>query len=184
MRNSLINKNFLQENNFYKISNVNIKDYIPNNIDPKNIREEKPLKFSEVSDRTYPYRLYPNCLFEKWPSDEEIKSVDFNINSNNVFNDENNYLLVLPYSLRKEAFNSIIWMRPKEYIKQNKLIKKIKETFPNKNYNFIKNKLSIAYNNILNFKIKKNLLVIKVLILMINIIMKIVIIMKIIFKKS
>ena len=113
MRKSIIIKNNLQENSFYKISNINIKDYIPNNIDQKNIREEKPLNFTYVSDRKYPYQLYPNCLFEKCPSDEEIKSYDFNINSTNVFNDENNYLLVLPYSLRKEAFNSITLMRQK-----------------------------------------------------------------------
>ena len=157
MRNNINNKNNFQENIFYKISNINIKDYIPNNIKQNNIREEKPLKFPEVSDRKYPYELFPNSLFEKWPSDAEIISFDFNINSNIAFNDVNNYLLVLPYSLRKEAFNSIIWMRPNEYIKQNKLIKEIKETFPNKNFNFIKNKLSVAYNNILNFKIHKKL---------------------------
>ena len=144
-----------QDNIFFKISNVNIKDYIPNNIKPNNIREEMPCVFSEVADRKYPYELYPNCLYEKWPSDDEIKSFDFDINSDNVFNDPNNNLLVFPYSLRKDAFNKIIWMRPNEYMKQKKLLKDIKDNFPNKNFNFIKNKFSIASHNILNYNIHK-----------------------------
>jgi len=144
-----------QENIFFKISNVNIKDYIPNNIKQNNIREEIPCVFSDVAERKYPYELYPNCLYEKWPSNDEIKSFDFEISSENVFNDPNNNLLVFPYSLRKDAFNKIIWMRPKEYMKQKKLIKDIKDNFPNKNFNFIKNKFSIASHNILNFNIHK-----------------------------
>ena len=156
MSKKINNKNNAQENIFFKNSNINIKDYIPSNINQNNIREEIPLKFPDISKRKYPYELYPNCLFEKWPSDEEIKSLEFNINSNTEFNDPNNNLLVLPYSLRKETFNSLIWMRPKEYIKNNLLIKDIKNSFPNKNFNFIRNKLSISYNNILNFKVHKN----------------------------
>ena len=156
MSKKINNKNNVQENIFYKTSNINIQDYIPNNIKQNNIREEIPLKFPEVSNRKYPYELYPNCLFEKWPSEEEIKSFDFNIHSNIEFNDPNNHLLVLPYSLRKETFNSMIWMRPKEYIQKKLLIQEIKQSFPNKNYNYIKNKFEIAYNNILNFKINRN----------------------------
>ena len=155
MKKNINNKNNFQENIFSKNTNINIRDYIPNTIKPNNIREGKPLTFPEVSERKYPYELYPNSLFEKWPSDEEVKSFDFNINSSDVFNDKNNNLLILPYSLRKEAFNSLIWMRPKEYVKQKNLITKIKETFPNKNYNFIKNKFSLSYSNILNFPHKK-----------------------------
>ena len=144
-----------QDNIFFKISNVNIKDYIPNNIKQNNIREEKPCVFSDVAERKYPYELYPNCLYEKWPSDDEIKSFDFDINSENEFNDPNNNLIVFPYSLRKDAFNQIIWMRPNEYMKQKKLLKDIKDNFPNKNFNFIKNKFSIASHNILNYNIHK-----------------------------
>ena len=146
------NKNNNQENIFFKNSNINIKDYIPNNIKDNNIREQIPLKYEDISERNYPFELYPNCPFEKWPSNEEIKSYDFNVNSDIEFNDPNNNLLILPYSLRKDSFDSIKWMRPKEYIKQKKLIKRIKDVFPNKNFNFIKNKFSIAFNNILNFK--------------------------------
>lgn len=144
-----------QDNIFFKVSNVNIKDYIPNNIKPNNIRKEIPCVFSDVGERKYPYELYPNCLYEKWPSDEEINSFDFDINSENVFNDPNNNLLVFPYSLRKDVFNNVIWMRPNEYMKQKKLMKDIKDNFPNKNFNFIKNKFSIASNNILNYNIHK-----------------------------
>ena len=150
------NKNNVQENIFFKNSNINIKDYIPNNIKENNIREEYPLNYPDVTNRKYVYELYPNCLFEKWPSDEEIKTYDFNINSDIVFNDPNNNLLVLPYSLRKETFNSMVWMRPNEYLKQKLLISEIKKSFPHKNFYFIKNKFSMAYNNILNFKINKN----------------------------
>ena len=103
-----------------------------------------------TAERKYPYELYPNCLYEKWPSDDEIKSFDFDINEENEFNDPNNNLIVFPYSLRKDAFNQIIWMRPNEYMKQKKLLKDIKDNFPNKNFNFIKNKFSIASHNILN----------------------------------
>ena len=156
MTKKINNKNNAQENIFFKNSNINIKDYIPNNIKQNNIREEFPLKFPEVSNRKYPYELYPNSLFEKWPSDEEIKTFDFNINSDIIFNDPNNNLLVLPYSLRKETFNSMVWMRPKEYLQKKLLMKEIKKAFPNKNANYIKNKFSLAYKNILNFKNNKN----------------------------
>ena len=132
------NKNNVQENIFFKNSNINIKDYIPNNIKENNIREEYPLNYPDVTNRKYVYELYPNCLFEKWPSDEEIKTYDFNINSDIVFNDPNNNLLVLPYSLRKETFNSMVWMRPNEYLKQKLLISEIKKSFPHKNFYFIK----------------------------------------------
>ena len=137
MTKKINNKNNAQENIFFKNSNINIKDYIPNNIKQNNIREEFPLKFPEVSNRKYPYELYPNCLFEKWPSDEEIKAFDFNINSDIIFDDPNNNLLVLPYSLRKETFNSMVWMRPKEYLQKKLLMAEIKKSFPNKNVNLV-----------------------------------------------
>ena len=155
MKKNINNKNKSQKNFFFKNSNINIKDYIPDIIKLNDIREGKPLNFPEVSEIKYPYELYPNCVFEKWPSDEEVKSFNFNANSSEIFNDPNNNLLVLPYSLRKETFNTITWMRPCEYMKQKNLLKKIKETFQNKNSNFIKDKFSMAYSNILNFKHKK-----------------------------
>ena len=155
MKKNINNKNNSQKNFFFKNSNINIKDYIPDTIKPNDIREGKLLNFPEVSEIKYPHELYPNCLYEKWPSDEEVKSFDFNLNSSDIFNDPNNNLLVLPYSLRKETFNTIAWMRPNEYMKQKNLLKKIKETFQNKNSYVIKDKFSMAYSNILNFKNKK-----------------------------
>ena len=168
MSKKINNKNNVQENIFFKTSNINIQDYIPNNIKQNNIREELPLKFPEVSNRKYPYELYPNCLFEKWPSEEEIKSFDFNNQSDIEFNDPNNHLLVLPYSLRKETFNSMVWMRPKEYIQKKLLIQEIKKSYCKKREFYIVEGIDnyiikdstmepIMFNSIRNKRLLENL---------------------------
>ena len=108
-----MNKNSIDH---FKKTNKNIKDYIPSCVKEINIREQKLIKFPEESTLEYSPLVIPNTPFEEWPSEEEVKNHNFI--SENIFNDEENNLLIFPYSLRKETFNNIIWDRPNEIIKQ------------------------------------------------------------------
>ena len=141
--------------NCFKKTTKNTKDYIPPTIKQENIREAIPIKFPEEVDNIYKTELFPNVLFEEWPQEEEINSFDFT-NNGQKYSDPNSNLIIFPYSLRKETYSSMLWMRPEEYMKQKNLVKLIKEKYANKNYNFIKNKLDMAKNNLLNFEIQNN----------------------------
>ena len=142
--------------NFFKKTTKNTKDYIPSSIKQENIRESIPIQFPETVDNIYTIDLLPNILFEEWPQDEEeIKSIDFT-NNGQKYNDPNSNLIIFPYSLRKETYSSMIWLRPEEYMKQKNLIKLIKEKYKFRNYNYIKNKIDLAQNNLLNFEVHNN----------------------------
>ena len=141
--------------NCFKKTTKNPKDYVPPTAKQENIREGIPIKFPEEVDHTYMVNLLPNILFEEWPSEEEINSFDFT-NNGQKYTDINSNLIIFPYSLRKETYSSMVWMRPEEYIKQKNMIAAIKEKYQNKNYNYIKNKLDIAKSNLLNFDIEVN----------------------------
>ena len=141
--------------NCFKKTTKNTKDYIPQTVKQENIREGVPLKFPETVDQIYTVNLLPNILLEEWPSDEEINSFDFT-NKGQKYSDPNSNLIIFPYSLRKETYSSMVWLRPEEYIKQKNLIDAIKEKYQNKNFNYIKNKIDLAKRNLLNFDIHIN----------------------------
>ena len=141
--------------NCFKKTTKNTKDYIPPTVKLENIREGVPIKFPETVDQIYTVSLVPNILLEEWPSEEEINSFDFS-NKGQKFNDPNSNFIIFPYSLRKETYSSMIWLRPEEYMKQKNLIDAIKEKYQNKNFNYIKNKLDLAQRNLLNFDIYIN----------------------------
>ena len=130
----------------FKKSNKNIKDYIPSCVKEINLREQKQIKFPEESTLEYSPLVIPNTPFEEWPSEEEVKN--YNFISEDVFNDEENNLLIFPYSLRKETFNNIIWERPNEIIKQQNLIKLIKKELPESNFDYISKKINYSTRNI------------------------------------
>ena len=138
----------------FKKSNKNIKDYIPSCVKEINIREQKQIKFPEESTLEYSPLVIPNTPFEEWPSEEEVKNHNFI--SENIFNDEENNLLIFPYSLRKETFNNIIWERPNEIIKQQNLIKLIKKELPESNFDYISKKINYSSRNINTDLIKRN----------------------------
>ena len=138
-----MNKNSIDH---FKKTNKNIKDYIPSCVKEINIREQKLIKFPEESTLEYSPLVIPNTPFEEWPSEEEVKN--YNFISEDVFNDEENNLLIFPYSLRKETFNNIIWERPNEIIKQQNLIKLIKKELPESNFDYISKKINYSTRNI------------------------------------
>ena len=141
--------------NCFKKTTKNPRDYVPPTAKQENIREGIPIKFPETVDHTYTVNIFPNILFEEWPSEEELNSFDFT-NNGKKYTDINSNLIIFPYSLRKETYSSMVWMRPEEYIKQKNMLTAIKEKYQNKNYNYIKNKLDIAKTNLLNFDIEVN----------------------------
>ena len=141
--------------NCFKKTTKNTKDYIPPTVKQENIRECIPIKFPETVDHIYTVDLLPNILFEEWPQDEEINTFDFT-NKGQKYTDPNSNLIIFPYSLRKETYSSMTWLRPDEYMKKKNLIKSIKEKYENKNFNYIKNKIDLAQNNILNFEYQNN----------------------------
>ena len=141
--------------NCFKKTTKNVKDYVPPNVKQENIREGIPIKFPETIDNIYTADLLPNILFEEWPSDEELNSFDFT-NKGQKFNDPNSNLIIFPYSLRKETYSSMVWLRPEEYMSQKNLITSIKEKYENKNFNYIKNKIDLAPTNLLNFEYHSN----------------------------
>ena len=146
-----MNKNSIDH---FKKTNKNIKDYIPSCVKEINIREQKLIKFPEESTLEYSPLVIPNTPFEEWPSEEEVKNHNFI--SENIFNDEENNLLIFPYSLRKETFNNIIWERPNEIIKQQNLIKLIKKELPESNFDYISKKINYSTRNINNDLNKRN----------------------------
>ena len=137
--------------NCFKKTTKNTKDYVPSTAKQENIREGIPLKFPDHTDTVYTADILPNTLFEEWPPDEEVNSFDFS-NKGEKFTDPNSNLIIFPYSLRKETYASMAWMRPDEYMKQKNLITAIKEKYENRNYNYIKNKFDLARKNLLNFE--------------------------------
>jgi hypothetical protein len=139
--------------NCFKKSTKNTKDFLPQTAKTENLREEIPIKFPETSEHIYSADNSPNILFEEWPSDDILNSFDFT-NNGQKFTDPSSNLIIFPYSLRKETYSSMIWMRPEECASQKNLIELIKAKFEQKNYNFIKNKIELAQNNLLNFEIK------------------------------
>ena len=136
--------------NCFKKTTKNTKDYIPPTVKQENIREGIQINFPETVDNIYTVNLLPNILLEEWPSEEEINSFDFT-NNGEKYTDPNSNLIIFPYSLRKETYSSMLWLRPEEYMKQKNLITAIKERYQNKNYNYIKNKIDLAQRNLLNF---------------------------------
>ena len=137
--------------NCFKKTVKNAKDYIPPTVKTENIREEFPLKFPETFDKDYSPQLVPNVLFPEWPSDETINSFDF-ANNNKQYIDPNSNLIIFPYSLRKETYTNMSWLRPEQFFEKQKLIELIKEKIDNKNFNYIKNKIELATKNVLNFE--------------------------------
>ena len=141
--------------NCFKKTTKNVRDYVPPTVKQENIREGIPIKFPENADLTYTADLLPNILFEEWPSEEEINSYDFT-NNGHKYSDPNSNLIIFPFSLRKETYSSMVWLRPEEYMKKKNLITAIKEKYENKNYNYIKNKMDLAPTNLLNFEYNNN----------------------------
>ena len=141
--------------NCFKKSTKNSKDYIPPTIKQENIREGIQITFPETVDNIYTVNLLPNILLEEWPTEEEINWFDFT-NKGEKYSDPNSNLIIFPYSLRKETYSSMVWLRPEEYMKQKNLITAIKEKYQNRNFNYIKNKIDLAQKNLLNFDNKLN----------------------------
>ena len=133
---------------FYKPITKNIKDYVPYKIKDCNIRENRPIIFPEESTYEFNPELLPNIPGDNWPNEDNLKLHNFGLNNEeeNFFTDPNNNLIIFPYSLRKDLFYNFKWMRPKNFFKNQELIKNIKEKLPNKNYNLIRRK--IEYSNI------------------------------------
>ena len=136
--------------NCFKKTVKNVKDYIPPTVKTENIREGIPLKFPENYNKDYSPRLIPNVLFSEWPSEETINSFDFS-NNGKIYTDPNSNLIIFPYSLRKETYSNMVWLRPEQIVEKKKLIELIKEKTPSKNFNFVKNKIELATKNFLNF---------------------------------
>lgn len=103
--------------NCFKKTTKNVRDYVPPTVKQENIREGIPIKFPEMADLTYTADLLPNILFEEWPSEEEINSYDFT-NNGHKYSDPNSNLIIFPFSLRKETYSSMVWLRPEEYMKK------------------------------------------------------------------
>ena len=133
-------------NLYYKPITKNIKDYVPYKIKDYNIRENHPIIFPDEATYEFNPELLPNMPGDNWPNDDNLKQYNFGLNDENLFTDPNNNLIIFPYSLRKDLFYNFKWMRPKNFLKKQELIKNIKEKFPNKNYNYIRRK--IDYSNI------------------------------------
>ena len=136
--------------NCFKKSAKTIKDYVPSTAKTENIREGIPIKFPETFEKNYNPSMIPNVLFPEWPSDDILNSFDFS-NKGKKYSDPDSNLIIFPYSLRKETYSNMEWLRPETYIEKKKLIELIKEKFKNKNFYYIKNKIELAKNNLLNF---------------------------------
>ena len=146
---SKANQNILA--NCFKKTVKNVKDYIPPTVKQENIREEFPIKFPETFEKVYSPRLIPNVLYPEWPSDETLNTFDFT-NNGKQYIDQSSNLIIFPYSLRKETYSNMEWLRPEEFFEKKKLIDLIKEKIDYKNFNFIKNKIELATKNLLNFE--------------------------------
>ena len=146
---SKANQNILA--NCFKKTVKNVKDYIPPTVKQENIREEFPIKFPETFEKIYSPRLIPNVLYPEWPSDEALNTFDFT-NNGKRYIDQSSNLIIFPYSLRKETYSNMEWLRPEEFFEKKKLIDLIKEKIDYKNFNFIKNKIELATKNLLNFE--------------------------------
>ena len=146
---SKANQNILS--NCFKKTVKNVKDYIPPTVKQENIREEFPIKFPETFEKVYSPRLIPNVLYPEWPSDETLNTFDFT-NNGKQYIDQSSNLIIFPYSLRKETYSNMEWLRPEEFFEKKKLIDLIKEKIDYKNFNFIKNKIELATKNLLNFE--------------------------------
>ena len=128
----------------FKKPTKEIKDYIPISMNQLNFRTNIQIKFPEESKEEYLQSFNPNIPFPEWPSEEEISNFNFGINSNELFTDPNDNLIIFPYSLRNETFNNFIWLRPKDIIKKQNLIFDINKRLPFKNPTVIKNKIEIS----------------------------------------
>ena len=146
---SKANQNILS--NCFKKTVKNVKEYIPPTVKQENIREEFPIKFPETFEKVYSPRLIPNVLYPEWPSDETLNTFDFT-NNGKQYIDQSSNLIIFPYSLRKETYSNMEWLRPEEFFEKKKLIDLIKEKIDYKNFNFIKNKIELATKNLLNFE--------------------------------
>ena len=130
-----------QLNDIFKKPTKEIKDYIPISMNQLNFRTNIQIKFPEESKEEYLQSFNPNIPFPEWPSEEEISNYNFGLNSNELFTDPNNNILIFPYSLRNETFNNFIWLRPKDIIKKQNLILNINKRLPFKNPTVVKNKI-------------------------------------------
>ena len=137
--------------NCFKKTVKNVKDYIPPTAKTENIREGIPIKFPETFNTDYSPKMIPNVLYQEWPTDETINSFDFS-NGGKKYLDPNSNLIIFPFSLRKETYSNMVWLRPEEAFEKKKLIELIKGKIQNKNFNFIKNKIELATKNFLNFE--------------------------------
>ena len=111
--------------NYFKKTVKNVKDYVPSTVKPENIREGIPIKFPETFEKDYNPKMIPNVLFPEWPSDDIINSFDFS-NGGKLYSDPYSNLIIFPYSLRKDTYGNIKWLRPKSIIEEKKLIDLIK----------------------------------------------------------
>ena len=130
-----------QLNDIFKKPTKEIKDYIPISMNQSNFRTNIQIKFPEESKEENLQYFNPNIPFPEWPNEEEISNYNFGLDSNELFTDPNNNLLIFPYSLRNETFNNFIWLRPKDIIKKQNLIFDINKRLPFKNPTLIKNKI-------------------------------------------
>ena len=130
-----------QLNDIFKKPTKEIKDYIPISMNQSNFRTNIQIKFPEESKEENLQYFNPNIPFPEWPNEEEISNYNFGLDSNELFTDPNNNLLIFPYSLRNETFNNFIWLRPKDILKKQNLIFDINKRLPFKNPTLIKNKI-------------------------------------------
>ena len=136
---------------YFKKTTKNIKDYVPQNINPANIRETTQIPYPETTDFQYTPPLYPNTPFEEWPTDEVIQSTNFE--EEKVFTDPKNNLIIFPYSMRNETAGNVQWIRVGDYLKQKKLNREVESNFPKaKSITDIKNKIN--YYEYINSKPK------------------------------
>ena len=115
---SKISQNILS--NCFKKSAKTIKDYVPSTAKTENIREGIPIKFPETFEKNYNPSMIPNVLFPEWPSDDILNSFDFS-NKGKKYSDPDSNLIIFPYSLRKETYSNMEWLRPETYIEKKKI---------------------------------------------------------------
>ena len=125
--------------NCFKKTVKNVKDYIPPTAKTENIREGIPIKFPETFNTDYSPKMIPNVLYQEWPTDETINSFDFS-NGGKKYLDPNSNLIIFPFSLRKETYSNMVWLRPEEAFEKKKLIELIKGKIHQRAFRFIKSR--------------------------------------------
>lgn len=115
----------------YKKISKNVREYAPSTIHQENIRQEKPFDFPSQTDYSYTVEALSNDLFPPWPSEAEINKFNdeqlslINSDTKNLFTDPSNNLIIFPLSLRIISNSNVEWLRPSEFITQQKIKNKL-----------------------------------------------------------